>query len=111
MSDILILNEKPLSLVETNKILEKIKKRDKEVSDRVKKTMEYINKITKLNEKEAKEIEEKLEKVGITRLKQKHIVKIIDIIPKDIDSLKALFVSEPLTLKQEELGKILECIK
>ncbi len=111
MSEIEIVNEEPITLSETASILEKIKKRDKDVNERGIKTVEYIAKITKKTEKEVKEIREKINKAEIPRLKSKHIVKIIDIMPKDIDSLKTLFTSEPITLKQEELNKVLECLK
>ena len=45
MPGIEIINEKPISLVETREILEKIEKRDKVLNDRATKTREYINKI------------------------------------------------------------------
>ncbi len=98
-------------MAEVNVILEKIKKRDKELIERATKTHEYINKITKTSDKEIKELKTKLEKSDIARLKPKHITKIIDIMPNDMDSLKTLFASEPITLKQEDLSKILECLK
>ena len=31
--------------------------------------------------------------------------------PKDTDSIKALFTGESVTLKQEDLQKVLECLK
>ena len=111
MSQIEIIQETSITLVETNILLEKIYKRDKELSERAKKTQEYINKITKKSEKDVKEIKEMIKKADITRLKEKHITKIIDIMHKDIDSLKTIFANEPMTLKQEELNKIIECLK
>src|SRR3989344_2807048 len=102
MPEIKIMKEEPLTLVEVNAMLDKIKKRDKELTERATKAQEYINKITKKSEKEIKEIKTKLEKAEVTRLKQKYITKIIDIMPRDMDSLKTLFASEPITLKQEE---------
>ena len=111
MSEIEIIKETPISLVETNVILEKIKKKDKDLDEKQQKTQEYIHKLTKLTEKEVKEVKKKLEGIDLQRLKTKHITKIIDVMPQDMDSLKALFTSEPMTLKQEELNKILECLK
>ena len=108
MSEIEIIKEEPITLIGINLLLEKIKKRDKEINERAVKTQEYVNKVTK---KADKDVKEKLEKAGIARLKSKHITKIIDLQPKDIDSIKALFTSEPITLKQEEFNKILECLK
>ena len=45
------------------------------------------------------------------RLKETHIAKIVDLEPKDIDSLKAIFASENITLRPEDLKRIVECIQ
>lgn len=111
MSEIEIINERSITMVETNSVINKLKKRDKDINERIKKTEEYINKMIKLNEKEIVEIKKKLDAANISRLKEKHIVKIIDTMPMDIDSLKTLFANEPITLKQEEMNKLLECLK
>lgn len=105
MSQIHIIEEKPLALPEVKKIIEK-----KETS-RIKKTISYINKFTKLDVKKVNELKEKIEKLGLTRLKEKTIAKIIDIQPKDHDSLRMILSQENLTVKQEDLQKILECLK
>jgi len=109
MSEIEIAKEEPLTIGEVRTLLEKIEKRDKELSEKATKTKEYINKITKYTEKDVKDIKEKFEEIGITKLKPRHITKIIDIVPRDPESVKALFSSEPITLKPEELIKIIEC--
>mgnify|MGYP001598286825 FL=1 len=111
MSEIEIKKEEPLTAVEARTIIEKIEKRDKELSERMRRTQEYINKISKISDKEVGEIKNKVEKANIGRLKQKHIAKIVDIMPKDTETVKALFTSEPITLKDEEIKKIIECLK
>jgi|SRR3989344_3859543 len=109
MPGIEIINEKPISLVETREILEKIEKRDKVLNDRATKTKEYINKISKKTD--IKELQSKLEKLEVGRLKPRHIIKLIDVHPKDMDSLKTIISGENITLKQEDLKKVLECLK
>ena len=111
MGRIEIIEEKPLTLIETKELLLKIEKRDKEISTRIQKTKEYLNKFAKLTKKEVKELKEKLLKLNITRLKEKTIAKIIDLQPNDIDSLRTILTAENLTLKQEDLQKIIECFK
>ena len=111
MADVEIVNETPMSLADMREILLKIKKRDKELNFRANKTLDYLTKITKQNKKEVTELKEKLQKLELTRLKERHLVKIIDILPKDLDSLRAVFSGEGITLKQEDLNKILETIK
>lgn len=112
MPEIKISNEEPVTLVETRTTLDKIEKRDGSLRERAIKTKEYINMFTKkTTDKEVSELKKKLESADIGRLKPRHIIKIIDIMPKDIDSLKTLFASESITLKQEDLKKVLECLK
>ena len=111
MSEITIINEKPVNIYDIKDRLADIKKRDKELSFRAKKTEEYINNVTILKEKKAKELLEELEKSNIDKLKVRQIVKLVDIVPKDSDSLKILFTNEPIALKQEEVDSIVEIVK
>lgn len=109
--EINVIEEKPLSLTDINMLIDELKKRDKELNFRSTKVKNYLESFSLIDYKKAKQIEEKLKSLNITRLKDKYIVKIIDIMPKDNDSLKTIFVNEPIALKQEEIEKILEVIK
>lgn len=111
MAEIETIEEVPLSLADVKDTLESINKRDKVLSPKGTKVLDYISKITSLKLKETAEIRKKLAETGIERLKEKQISKILDIMPKDVDSLKAVFVGDNLTLRQEDLKKILECLK
>lgn len=111
MSNIELISENPKTMVEIKEILNKIKKRDKELTPRGIKTYDYISKLTKLSEKQINELKDKLNKLDISRLKEKHINKIIDIYPKDQDSIKAILNAENITLKQDDIIKILETLK
>ena len=97
-------------MVELKGKIESMKKRDKGLSVRSTKTYDYINKFLK-NEKKVNDLKEKLENIDISRLKEKQINKLIDIMPGDIDELKAVLSGENLTLKQDDLNKIVEAIK
>jgi len=111
MVDLKVIEERPINMVELKSKIAKIKKRDKELNFRSKKVSEYLNAFVELNEKEAKELSKKILELNIPRLKDRHVVKVLDIMPKDIDSLKALFSGENITIKQEDLARILEVIK
>ena len=111
MSNIELINEEPKTMVEIKEIMDKIKKRDKELTPRGIKTYNYISKFTKLTQKQIEELRNKINKIGITRLKEKHINKIIDISSQDQDSIKAILNAENITLKQEDITKILETLK
>ncbi len=105
-----IIDEKPITLVEVKKRLEEIEKRT-ELTTRAKKTKDYLKNFANLSLKEVKELKKKIEDLNIARLKEKQIVKIIDIFPKDLESLKLIFSEEALSIKQEDLKKILAVLK
>ena len=56
-------------------------------------------------------IRKELEELGITRLGEHNITTIMNIMPTDIDSLKTTLSGENLTLKEEDLKKILDTVK
>src|SRR3989344_179514 len=112
MSSIEILNENTLNLAELKDKLDSVKKRDENFNVRSMKTYDYINKfLKKTDDKKIEDIKKKLSAVDIGRLKERHINKIIDIRPKNSDELKAVLSDENLTLKQDDLNKVLEAIK
>ena len=111
MSNLEIINETPLTMSELKERLEEIKKRDKEFTERATKTHEYLNKFVELKEKETLKLKEEIIKLNIPRLKEKHIIKILDIMPNDIESLKLIISAENITIKQEDLQRILEILK
>lgn len=110
MSEIEVINEKPLSLAELKERISEVSKKNKEMSFRATKTKEYIDLFVhgKMN---IAEISKKIAELNIGRLKDRHISKIIDVYPEDMNSLKAIFAGENLTLKTEDLKRILECLK
>ena len=111
MSNVEIINESPLTMAELKEKLENVKKRDKELKTRALKTQGYLNNFIDLKAKDSLKIKEEITKLQIPRLKDRHIKKIVDIMPKDMDSLKIIFTGESITVKQEDLQKILEVIK
>lgn len=93
-----------LDMVETKKILESLEDTDK------KKQLEtFIKKFSKLSLKKAQEIKKELEGLGFLKLKQEHIVKIIDLLPEDASDLNKIFTD--VSLDEDETNKILEVVK
>lgn len=105
-----IIKEEPLTMVEMKDELEAIKKRDTELNLRALKTLEYINQLTSLNIKQAKEFYTKIEKLKIPRLRDQQIKKIIDITPKTVDELKVMLQGYTLTVKNENMKKIVKVV-
>ncbi len=109
MTELKVLDEKTVSLTELKDMLTALEK-NKELSYRGEKTKEYLTNFTPLTTKEAQSFSKKIEELEIPRLKDRHVTKIIDVLPKDLDSLKALFNGETITIKDEDLKRILDVI-
>ncbi|MFH1456193.1 MAG: hypothetical protein ABIF40_04560 [archaeon] len=105
-----IIEDNPISLVEMQKKLKAIEKRDGQLGFRAEKTKEYLNHFVRLKLKEVQELKTKMKELEIPRLKDRHIVKIADILPEDIDSLKSLLSGETVTVKDEDLKKIIDIV-
>ena len=110
MAELEVVKENTITMAELKERLTQIKK-NHELSFRANKTFEYLNNITKRTEKSAEELKKKLQSLDIIRLKDTHITKIVDIEPKDVDGLKAIFASENVTLRPEDMKRIVECIE
>ncbi len=110
MPEIEVISESPITITELKEKLNDIKKKQ-DLSFRGNKTLDYLNHFAKISPKDAEASKEKMKGIGISRLKDRHIAKIIDIMPEDIETLKTILANENITLKDEELKKILECLK
>lgn len=103
-----IVQETPLSLPETKEKLTKVKSRDKELNFRGKKVEDYL---TIIKTKDHKKLVKDLNDLNIQRLRERQITLIINILPQDTDSLRTLLSNENLTLKQEDLQRIVDAVK
>lgn len=111
MPDLKIVSERPLSLIDTKEKLNAIKKRDSDLGNKASKSFEYLNAFVHINKKQAEQLAAKIGELNIPRLRDRHIVKIIDMMPQDLDSLKIIFSGDNITIKQEDLNRILDVIK
>lgn len=103
-----ILAENPISMYELKAELEKIKKRDKELNFRSARTEEYLNQVA-LSKKSA-DLYEKLAKLEVPRLKESHLKKIIDIMPKTVNDLKVVLQGYTVSVSNENIKKMVDII-
>ncbi|MFH1501076.1 MAG: hypothetical protein ABIE22_03990 [archaeon] len=96
----MIKESTPLSLPEVKEILEG--KEDKNVKT-------YIKKFSKIKPELAKKIRESISKMDNIKIKDEHIVKIIDLMPEDKVDLNKIFTE--VSLDENEINSILEIIK
>lgn len=106
-----IIEQKPLTMTELKEELHKIKKRDKELNFRANKTEEYLSQFSKYDYAKVKELMEKIDKLKIPRLKEEYLIKIIDLMPTTVDDLRSLLQGYTVTVKTENMKKIVEIIK
>lgn len=104
------LNETPISAVEVKHTLEKIREKEGELNYRAGKTYEYLEQFAKLSSKKAKELFEALTKLEIPRMKEQHIVKLIDVLPTTAKDVKTVLQGYAVTVTNENLDKIASTI-
>ena len=109
MSEFQVLEEAPLSTVHVKKALKALQA-EAPLSFRGEKSIAYLESFALYSDAEADDLVTKITALQIPRLKDRHIVKIIDVMPKDLDSLRLLLTNETLTIKDEDLKKILDVI-
>lgn len=101
-----IVSEKPILGADLKEYLEA----QKELNFRAQKTVEYLQQICSLDSKKAKNLIKKLEELNIPRLKDIHLYKIIDILPKSIDEVKLVVQGYNVIVSNENLKKIADTV-
>lgn len=108
MTDIDVIEQRPITLLELKEKLDSKKSGGKELNFRANKVHTYLEEFTSGRKND--DVYKKISDLKIQRLKEKHIVKIVDLMPEDLDSLKVIFVGEAITLKPEEQKQILDVV-
>ncbi len=106
ISDFDIVEEKYVSLPEVKEILEPIEEKTIEQ----KKALRHAKAFSKLKKEKAMELKKELEGLEMRKLKEHHVAKIIDILPKDMEDLKLILEDSVTSFTAEELQKIFEVV-
>lgn len=105
-----ILREVPVSASEVKEELKRIKERDNELNFRAQKTEDYLNQQVTLDAKKIKELQGKLEKLSIPRIKEQHIAKILDIMPATDKDVMVILQGYAITITKENAKKIADTV-
>ncbi|MCX6749572.1 MAG: hypothetical protein NTW17_02390 [Candidatus Pacearchaeota archaeon] len=97
----MIRYREPLSMTESLEYIEDEKDSEAEVK-------KFVKKFVKLKPEEAKKLREKLLSLGLLKLKQEYISKVIDMLPEDSESLNKIFTD--VSLDEDEAKKILDIV-
>lgn len=108
--DLTVIEQKSISLSEIKEKLELAKKENTELGFRAEKVYNYINDLDLQEKQKVEELHKKINELNISRLRDRHITKILDLMPKDIETLKSIFTGEAVSLKPEELKQILDAV-
>jgi len=93
----MIQHKTPLSLAETSEYV-------KEPTMKA-----FMKKFASLDSKKAKELRKKIQELNILKINEKHISKIIDLLPNDKESLNKIV--QESNLDENETNSILQTIK
>lgn len=103
-----IKNERVVSWIEAKKILME-KENNRELVYEQNNALEHLRKFCKLSEKKYQKMTEELK--SIEKLKEKHIVSIMNFLPQSQDELRVLFANERVVLTDEDKKKILKAVR
>ena len=103
-----IIEEKPVAWVAVKKLLE-TKAKEKELGYEQKNALEHLKKFCQLGSKAAGELETSLAASG--KLKEKHIVSILNFLPQTPDELRLLLSYDSVSLSEDERKGILQAVK
>ncbi len=105
-----IIQEVPISAIEVKTILTKLKK-EGELNFRAQKTLDHLQQVVSLDAKKAKELEEKLANLKISRMREQHIKKLVDVMPIDEKDAKVIMSGFNVTFNNNDLKTIVNTIK
>lgn len=105
-----VIGETPINVYQVKQELDKVKARDEELTFRGGKVEEYLQQFTTLTPKQAEEMFHKIDELKVPRLKEIHINKIIDTMPKYLEDLKCVLQGYTVTIKDDQLKKILDVV-
>lgn len=98
----MIKYREPISMTESLEFIEDKKDSETEIK-------KFIKKFVKLKPEEGKKLREKLSSLGLLKLKQEYISKIVDLMPENQESLNKIFID--ISLDEDESKKILDTLK
>ncbi len=105
------IQEQGISLLSMQKILKEIEKRDTELNYRSNRAKDFLEQFPLPSLEKTVELQKKLAELNLTRLKEEHILKIIDFLPKTIEELKVVLQAYPLSMSKKDQELIVEAVK
>ena len=105
------IEEKSLALADVKILIDDISKRDEEMNYHSNKVKEYLDNFVTISAEKKEELQKKLEGLNLTRLKEEHINKIVDFLPKTVNDLKVVLQAYPLSMPKKDQESIVATVK
>jgi DNA-directed RNA polymerase subunit F len=109
MKNVIILEKAPTTIAEVHSVLKA--RKDDERNYEQKLVWEHVSKFKKLGVRDSKKLVEELSGLELRRLKEEHIVQIVDLLPKTLKELKSVFSDSKSNLHDDELKKVMDAVK
>lgn len=103
-----VKKERFISMAQARSVLKKSSDEEDLVYEQ-KNALEFLDKHSPLKKKDSQKLKEDLEK--IEKLRNKHIVVIMDNLPQTKDDLRVLFTKEVVSLSDKDKDRILKAVK
>ncbi|MFT4344015.1 MAG: hypothetical protein ACMXYE_04695 [Candidatus Woesearchaeota archaeon] len=110
MTSIKVISEKPIAMAEVKENLASIQKKGGELNFRANKTFDYLQEFGGPSVAKVRDLIAKIEGLNIPRLKEEHIIKIVDTLPKYPEEVKALLSGYTLTITNDNAKKIADVV-
>lgn len=105
-----IVSQTPVTLAELKDEVARMKQRDKEPSIRVTRMEDYLAAFIEISPEQGKALHAAITKLAINRLKEEHICKIVDLLPKTANELKVIMQGYAVSLTNDAISKIVELV-
>ena len=78
---------------------------------KLKQAKEYLDNFVTFSAAKRNELHKKLQELNLLRLKEEHLAKIIDFLPKTVNDLKIVLQAYPLSMPKKDQESIVNAIK
>ncbi len=105
-----LISETAVTCAQVKDMLVVTKERDGELSYRAQKTLEYLEQNVSITSAQASKLLKSLQALAIPRLREQHLLKLIDVLPLTMKDVKVVLQAYSLTVSNENMQKIADAI-
>ena len=105
------VSEQAITQADLDKSLQEIQERDEELSFRAGKTVDHLNHLEIVDLEKKDELIKAINDLDVPRLKEHHVAKIVDIMPRSVKELALIISGYTLTVNKEYQEKIIETLQ